>query len=276
MKRFKWMWISVFLSITLLTACSGNTITEEDSAEGSTDEAEEEIPPAEETEWSYTGETGPDQWDTLHPEYLTCAEGQEQSPIDIDLAKVKLDETLNDIEINYQPTAFTLENTGHTIQLNDPTGSNTIIVEGEEYSVQQLHFHIPSENAIDGQFFDMEGHIVHNNENGDLAVLGFMIEAGEENKTLAEAWSKMPEEKTEEDVELDNLINLHDLLPEDLTTFRFSGSLTTPPCTEGVNWLLLEEPISYSQEQIDTFGEIFSPHNHRTPQPLNDREVHTH
>lgn len=276
MKKFKLMWMAVFLSITLLTACSGNTATEEGSAEKSVDEAEEETRSVEEIEWSYTGDTGPDYWDTLHPEYLTCAEGQEQSPIDIDLAKVKLDETLNDIEINYQPTAFTLENNGHTIQLNDPTGSNSIIVEGEEYSVQQLHFHIPSENTIDGRFFDMEGHIVHSNENGDLAVLGFMIEAGEENEILAEAWSKLPETETNKDLELDNLINLRDLLPEDLTTFRFNGSLTTPPCTEDVSWLLLEEPIQYSQEQIDAFGELFSPHNHRKPQSLNDRDIHTH
>lgn len=222
--------------------------------------------------WSYEGETGPDQWAGLDPNFTTCADGREQSPIDIELSDVKLDKTLEDIKINYKPTTFTVMNNGHTIQANDRSESNSIIVEGEEYKLIQMHFHKPSENTINGQSFDMEGHLVHQNSEGKLAVLGFLIKVGSENKELAEIWSKLPKQETKEDIKLDKPVDLVNLLPKETKTFRYSGSLTTPPCSEGVKWVLFEKPIEMSKEQVEAFGAIF-PDNHRPVQPLNDRQV---
>ncbi|MEW9670072.1 carbonic anhydrase family protein [Ammoniphilus sp. 3BR4] len=224
--------------------------------------------------WSYEGETGPNKWAGLDPSFSTCADGREQSPIDIELSNVKLDKSLEDIEINYSPTTFTVMNNGHTIQANDKSGSNSIVVEGEEYKLVQMHFHKPSENTINGQTFDMEGHLVHKNSEGNLAVLGFLIKVGDGNKELAEIWSKLPKQQTKEDVELENPVDLVNLLPKEMKTFRYSGSLTTPPCSEGVKWILFEKPIEMSKEQVEAFGAIF-PDNHRPVQPLNNREVLT-
>lgn len=222
--------------------------------------------------WSYEGDTGPEHWGSLDPSFAACANGTEQSPIDIELKNVKVNKTVGKIRINYKPTAFTIMNNGHTIQANDASGSNSIIVDGEKYKLIQMHFHKPSEHEINGENFMMEGHLVHKNKTGNLAVLGFLIKAGNENEQLAEMWAKLPRQETESDIALDNLIDLVQLLPNDNKVFRYSGSLTTPPCTEGVKWAVLKKPIKMSQEQIDTFGTIF-PHNNRPVQPINDRIV---
>lgn len=224
--------------------------------------------------WSYSGETGPTKWSTLDKQYAACANGTEQSPIDIELSQLKVDKELGKFETNYKPTAFTLMNNGHTIQANDASGSNTITIEGKDYTLVQLHFHKPSENQINGKTFDMEMHLVHKNSEGKLAVLGVLIKSGSENKQLAEMFSKLPKEETKEDLKLDQVIDLNALLPQDKKAFRYKGSLTTPPCSEGVDWTVLEEPIELSEKQIQAFGAIFSD-NHRPVQPLNGRTVTT-
>lgn len=222
--------------------------------------------------WSYQGDDGPDHWGTIDSSFSDCANGTEQSPIDIELANVQLDKSVADINIDYHPTSFTLMNNGHTIQANDASGSNTITVNDEEYSLMQMHFHKPSEHQLDGKPFEMEGHLVHQNEEGKLAVLGFLIQAGKENQVFAEMWSKLPQEKTEEDVPLDKSVDLENLFPEERTFLHYSGSLTTPPCSEGVKWILLDQPIEMSKEQIDAFGAIY-PHNSRPIQPIDERNV---
>lgn len=224
--------------------------------------------------WSYSGDTGPDKWATLDSKNAACANGTEQSPIDIELSQLKVDKELGKFETNYKPTVFTLMNNGHTIQANDASGSNTITVEGNVYTLIQLHFHKPSENQINGKTFDMEMHLVHKNSEGNLAVLGVLIKSGSENKQLAEMFSKLPKEETREDLKLDQVIDLNALLPQDKKAFRYKGSLTTPPCSEGVDWTVLEEPIELSEKQIQAFGAIFSD-NHRPVQPLNVRTVVT-
>ncbi len=122
--------------------------------------------------------------------------------------------------------------------------------------------------------FEMEGHLVHKNSAGNLSVLGFLIKVGNENKELAEMWSKLPPEKTEADINLEKSVDLFNLLPQDKKIFRYSGSLTTPTCSEEVKWLVLEQPIEMSKQQIDAFASIF-PHNNRPVQPLNERQVST-
>lgn len=227
---------------------------------------------AAEIHWSYEGDTGPEHWGSLDPSFSRCADGTEQSPIDIELASVKLDKTLQDVEAHYKPTAFTLANTGHTIQLNDASGSNSIVLDGKTYKLVQIHFHKPSENEINGQSFDMEMHLVHKSADGQLAVLGVLIKAGKENKQLAEAWSKLPKEQTAQDIKLDKAIDLAGMLPEGKKAYRYDGSLTTPPCTEGVKWVVMDTPIELSIDQIHAFGAIF-PDNHRPVQPLNNRTL---
>ncbi|MDQ0901052.1 MULTISPECIES: carbonic anhydrase [unclassified Paenibacillus] len=224
--------------------------------------------------WSYSGDTGPAKWTTLDPQYAACANGSEQSPIDIELSQLKVDKELGKFETNYKPTVFTLMNNGHTIQANDASGSNIITVEGKVYTLVQLHFHKPSENQINGKTFDMEMHLVHKNSEGKLAVLGVLIKSGSENKQLAEMFSKLPKEETKEDLKLDQVIDLNALLPQDKKAFRYKGSLTTPPCSEGVDWTVLEETIELSDKQIQGFGAIFSD-DHRPVQPLNGRTVVT-
>jgi carbonic anhydrase len=249
----------VALSISL-SAC-GSEATEKNSAEHS-------------PHWSYEGNTGPAKWATLDSKNTVCADGTEQSPIDIELSQIKVDKEVGNVDINYQPTTFTLMNNGHTIQANDSSGSNTITVEGQKYTLVQLHFHKPSENQINGQTFDMEMHLVHKNSEGKLAVLGVLIKAGQQNEQLAEIFSNLPKEKTKEDIKLEQAIDLNALLPKDKKAFRYDGSLTTPPCSERVEWTVFEQPIELSTEQINAFGTIFAD-NHRPVQPLNNREVVT-
>ena len=238
---------------------------------GCSAETEKKIGEAEDVTWSYEGETGPSNWHTLHPEYAACGEGEKQSPINIDVSTVELNNDLDTPDITYQSTSFSLENNGHTVQLTDQTGENSMALQGEEYTLQQLHFHIPSENSLNGDQFDMEGHLVHQNEAGELAVLAFLIEEGKNNSVLAKAFSSIPSEHSKEELKLE----LDSLLPQEMSTFRYSGSLTTPPCSEGVRWVVLEEPIQLSEQQIGAFSERFPHGNARDPQPLNEREVYS-
>lgn len=224
--------------------------------------------------WSYEGTTDENNWSKLDPSFASCANGTEQSPIDIELSQVKLDKSVSEIKINYKATNFTLMNNGHTIQVNDPSGANSIVVEGKEYKLVQMHFHKPSENEINGQSFDMEGHLVHKSSDGKLAVLAYLIKIGKENTELAEVWRKLPKQETKEDIKLDKAIDLVNLLPKEKKTFSYNGSLTTPPCSEGVKWTVFEQPIEMSKEQVEAFGKIF-PDNHRPVQPIKNRSVIT-
>lgn len=225
--------------------------------------------------WSYTGDTGPAHWGELDPANSACANGSEQSPIDIDIAHVKANQELKDVVITYKPAAFTLINNGHTIQANAAADSaNTIQVEGKAYKLAQLHFHLPSEHKFDGKSFDMELHLVHKSESGELAVLGVMLKAGKEQAALSEIWSKLPKEETKEALKLDNPIDLNALLPADKATFRYNGSLTTPPCSQSVKWVVLEQPMEVSKEQVEAFGKLF-PNNARPVQDLKSRSVET-
>jgi len=264
--------ITIFLSMDAYLSVPAITVIEEKEIEVKTEPNKEDEDPK--PSWSYEGETGPDKWGSLDPAFSTCADGKEQSPINIEDSKVNLGETLGDIKFNYHPTSFTVANTGQTIQANDVTGRNSIIVEGKEYKLLQMHFHYPSEHQINGETFAMEGHLVHKNNEGNLAVLGFFIITGKENKELAEIWSKLPKQVTKKDIKLNKPVDLVHLLPKNKKYFLYDGSLTTPPCTEGVKWVVLEQPIELSKDQITAFSAIF-PDNHRPVQPLNNRFILT-
>ena len=264
MKKLGYLSLAVFLNLSLAACAEQSTETIEPK--------EDEKASTEQMEWSYDDGTGPEYWGELNDENLACVNGEEQSPINLEFSQVKVDKKLTENQINYEPTNFTLINNGHTVQANSTTENNSMIVEGNEYKLLQFHFHTPSEHQFNGQSYEMELHLVHSDKNGNLAVLGLMIQEGKENEIMAALWNELPAEKTEEANTEDYLIDLQALLPENQISFHYAGSLTTPPCTEEVKWIVFEQPIEMSKEQIQAFQHIF-PDNHRPVQPLNDREV---
>ncbi|MDN4495124.1 carbonic anhydrase family protein [Ureibacillus aquaedulcis] len=275
MKKLVYVFLAVFL-ILALVACSEQTAETTPAEEGTVNEVkEEQTVITKESDWSYNDESGPEYWAELDPANLACVNGSEQSPVNIEFSQVKADKELEDIGIRYEPTAFSLVNNGHTVQANATTESSSLVVEGNEYKLAQFHFHTPSEHQFNGQNYDMELHLVHKNSNGDLAVLGLMIQEGRENDKLAAVWDVLPKEETEKAISVEEPIDLEALLPQDQTSFHYNGSLTTPPCTEEVKWIIFEQPIDMSKEQIQSFQQIF-PDNHRPVQALNEREIFNH
>ncbi len=219
--------------------------------------------------WAYEGEAGPDHWGDLEADYATCSTGMQQSPVDI-LAPES--QALTDIQFNYNPSALTIKNNGHTIQVDYAEGSS-ITVDGTEYLLKQFHFHHPSEHTIAAWSIPMEMHLVHADADGNLAVVGVLIKEGAaDNAAFAPVWDNLPAEEVEPTVIDGATINAADLLPADRTYDTYSGSLTTPPCSENVKWLVLTTPIELSVEQIAAFSDIFEL-NARPVQPLNDRSV---
>lgn len=218
--------------------------------------------------WEYEGEAGPEYWGELDPSYELCGLGEAQSPIDI-----AGEQALNlvDIAFEYVPTALTISNNGHTIQVNYDAGSS-ITYNETRYDLLQFHFHHPSEHTVRGQPADMEIHFVHRDSAGNLAVVGVMLIAGDEdNANYAPIFDHLPHHH-DETLIVDAHINAADLLPEARTYFTYTGSLTTPPCSQGVRWLLLTEPVSLSEAQIEAFSTIFEL-NARPAQALNDRDL---
>jgi carbonic anhydrase len=217
--------------------------------------------------WGYAGDTGPAYWGELSPEYTECATGTAQSPIDVDTVK---EENLVNLAFNYNPSNVNIVNNGHTVEVVYAPGS-FFTVDDAQYDLKQFHFHAPSEHTVDGQFAAIELHLVHETADGTKAVVAVLINEGAENPAFAPVWKHLPAAEGAEQ-EYDVQVNAADLLPTDQTTFRYSGSLTTPPCSEGVNWFLMIRPIEMSAEQIAAFTAIYDG-NHRPVQPVNDRTI---
>ena len=217
-------------------------------------------------QWGYTGDKGPDNWIELSPEYSACA-GSNQSPINItDLVEAELEP----VEFKYNAGSSEILNNGHTVQINTLPGSS-IIVDDIEFQLVQFHFHVPSENHVDGKSFPMEAHLVHADKNGNLAVVAVLLTEGKANGALEKAWAQMPEEG--DTLALSSDISPLEILPEDRDYYRFNGSLTTPPCSEGVRWIVMKHKISASKEQIDQFLHVMHHPNNRPIQPINARTV---
>ncbi|MEP7284179.1 MAG: carbonic anhydrase family protein [Chloroflexota bacterium] len=218
-------------------------------------------------EWTYEGDTGPQHWGDLDPKFAVCAQGRAQSPIDIAAPQGV---NLADVAINYQPTALNVVNTGETIKINYDAGSS-IVYNEITYNLVQFHFHHPSEHTIKGKAFDLELHLVHQNAAGNLAVIGVLITKGKtDNPAFAPIFDNLPAQAGSTAVAVK--LNAADLLPKDRRYYTYLGSLTTPPCTQGVRWLLLTTPIELSEKQIQTFSTIFHL-NARPVQALNNRDV---
>ncbi|WP_116809215.1 carbonic anhydrase [Steroidobacter cummioxidans] len=220
--------------------------------------------------WSYSGKTGPEKWGSLEHDYDSCAVGHDQSPIDISDDDVHA-ENLPSIDFAYQPSPLRIVDNGHTIQVNYAPGS-FIDVGGRRYQLMQFHFHKPSEEEIDEKRYDMVAHLVHKGSDGRLAVVAVLLAKGHASPLIDNLWSNLPAQQNQE-IAVDRVtINAADLLPENHDYYTFTGSLTTPPCTEGVTWFVLQHPTSVSAEEIARFGAIY-PMNARPVQPLYGREV---
>jgi len=223
---------------------------------------------AHDVHWTYEGKEGPENWGKLKPEFTACDTGRNQSPIDID---APVDATLKPLRGIQKLTAKEILNNGHTIQANFREG-NMLVVDDMNFKMKQVHFHAPSENTIHGKSFPLEAHFVHADSKGNLAVIGVMFKEGKANPGLEKLWAQMPKEAGEP-MPLKAKVSASEMMPDSRDYYRFSGSLTTPPCSEGVRWLMLKAPITASKEQIQAFEEVMKHHNNRPVQPLNGRVV---
>ena len=233
------------------------------------------------THWDYEGSKGAAHWSELDPAYATCNLGKEQSPIDIRSAeKAPLPPLRFDSRIG--PLKYLLNN-GYTIRVNyhDSPGTGNLLIVGEQrYQLTQLHFHRPSEEYIHGKQFEMVAHMMYQSTEGKVAGVAVLLKAGNPNATIQQIWDHMP--KTESKVLTDFShqeqeipgveINPAGLLPDDVGYYTYMGSVTAPPCTEGVRWYVLKNPVNISAKQIRAFAELF-PHDVRPLQPLNGRVV---
>jgi carbonic anhydrase len=220
-------------------------------------------------EWGYNGSEGPAHWGELNPEFAACKAGHRQSPINIVSAKSA--DNLPPIQFEYKPSVLHIINNGHTIQINYAHGS-FIKVGDKRYELKQFHFHHPSEETIKGKRFPMELHLVHSDPHGSTVVVSVLLEEGSPNPLVETLWSLAPgttgSEKTDDKLQ----INAADLLPTNRSYFTFLGSLTTPPCTEGVRWVVFETPVTISSKQVAKFSKVY-PDDERPTQSLNGRTV---
>jgi carbonic anhydrase len=219
--------------------------------------------------WEYEGTTGPASWGKLSPDNVMCEKGRNQSPVDIE-------EVMHAPEKPLQPkypvsSKETIINNGHTVQVDFEAG-NTLVVDNVTFTLKQMHFHAPSENQIGGRTFPMEAHFVHADAQGNLLVVAVMFQEGHENAELAKVCAALPENPGPASP-LSTAVSPLALLPKSMAYYRFSGSLTTPPCTEGVRWLVLKAPVPASKAQIEAVEHAIKHHNNRPVQPLNGRVV---
>ncbi|WP_300318608.1 carbonic anhydrase family protein [Accumulibacter sp.] len=218
-------------------------------------------------DWSYEGEGRPENWGKLKPEYASCGTGERQSPIDIrDGFRVDLEP----IQFSYRPSEFRVIDNGHTVQVE--VGGSQLELLGKHYQLSQFHFHRPSEERINGQSFDMVVHLVHQAEDGKVAVVAVLLEQGMENPVIQAVWNNLPLEKNDYVAPPGQAIDVARLLPEERSYYTYMGSLTTPPCTEDVLWLVLKHTVPISPEQLKIFSRLY-PHNARPVQARFSRMI---
>lgn len=213
--------------------------------------------------WGYEGEHGPEHWGEFASE---CANGKNQSPVNIESAT---DADLKDLQFDYEGKVISLLNNGHTLQTS-LEGSNTLKVDGKAFQLKQFHFHTPSENHVDGKEHPLEAHFVHADEQGNLAVVAVFFKLGESNSTLAKLLKNIPSK--DQNIAIKVPFDADALIPSDKEYYRFNGSLTTPPCSEGVRWFVLKDVQSISPEQVKQFANVMG-ENNRPIQALNARLI---
>jgi carbonic anhydrase len=217
--------------------------------------------------WAYQGKEGPQAWGNLDASFSACKLGHEQSPIDIHGATKA---HLAPLALDYRASSADIVNNGHTVQVN-LADAGTFTLDGVAYKLVHFHFHTPSEEHVNGKGYPMEAQLVHKSEDGKLAVIGVLLKEGKANAALQHVFAALPQGAGEKHA-LDQAFNPADLLPADHGYYRFTGSLTTPPCSEGVHWQVLKEPVEVSHEQIKAFQKLYKA-NARPIQPLYKRVV---
>ncbi len=226
-----------------------------------------EGPHAEHSHWGYSGKDGPTHWGDVDPKFRMCKLGVNQSPVDMNRF---IDAKLPKLTITYAGNAKDVVNNGHTIKVST-MGKNIVVVDGISFLLKQFHFHTPSENMIDGKQFPMEAHFVHQSEDGDYLVIALMFTEGEHNKALQKVLNDL-NPKVGYKKQLKEMFNPGELFPKKLDYYRYDGSFTTPPCTEGVRWIVLKIPVSASKEQLVKMNSIMG-NNNRPIQPLKARVI---
>lgn len=219
-------------------------------------------------EWDYGKEHGPTHWGAIKSDFAACGAGKEQSPIDI---RGAVPSRLDPIEFDYHPTPLRIIDNGHTIQVIYGPGS-FISVGGERAELQQFHFHKPSEERVNGKSYPMVAHLVHKKADGSLAVVAVLLKQGHPNALIQTLWANLPAEKEKEKAVEKIGVDAAKLLPQKRAYYTFAGSLTTPPCSEGVTWYVLVNPAEVSEAQVARFGRIYKA-NARPVQPLNGRMI---
>jgi len=218
--------------------------------------------------WGYTGEAGPQHWSKLDQKYAMCGIGRNQSPINL-AGFVKAD--LKPLRLSYKPGAADIVNNGHSVQIAYAPGSSQT-VDGRTFELKQFHFHAPSENHINGKSFPLEGHLVHEDKDGNLAVVAVLYREGAANSLLEKLWSAIPGKEGEK-APLPQGLDVARLLPKSRDYYRFNGSLTTPPCSEGVWWLVMKEQPTVSKAQVERLTKALGFANNRPIQPTYARPV---
>lgn len=218
--------------------------------------------------WGYEGEAAPQNWSNLDAKFALCASGKNQSPIDLK-GFVKAD--LKPLKLDYKAGVADILNNGHTVQINYAPGSS-LAVDGLAFELKQFHFHSPSENKVNGKQIPLEGHLVHADKDGNLAVVAVMFQEGAADTLLTKLWEKMPNKAGEKGT-LPGGLTVSQMLPKERGYYRFNGSLTTPPCSEGVRWFVMKQPVTASKTQIQQFSKAIGGSNNRPIQPTNARTV---
>jgi carbonic anhydrase len=217
--------------------------------------------------WGYGGEHGPDSWGDMEADYSTCKLGKAQSPIDIRSAEKS---ALPALDFEYTKSSAEIVNNGHTIQVNLADGG-VLNLDGVPYKLVQFHFHTPSEEELNGKRYAMVAHLVHQSADGKFAVVAIMLTEGKTNAALGPVFNNLPQAVGSTKT-LDAGFNAAELLPAERSYFRYVGSLTTPPCSEGVRWQVMRQPVEVSKAQIAAFRKLYKM-NARPVQALNGRKV---
>lgn len=218
--------------------------------------------------WSYEGNESPAHWGRLSSEYAVCASGKNQSPVDL-ASGIRTNS--KSVAFQYAPQRYQVENNGHTIQVTPTGAEQALTIGGKRFALKQFHFHTPSEHTFKGRHFPMEAHFVHQTAAGELAVVAVVFKEGAANPALTPLLAKKLGKNQSADLAQD--LAIEPLFPAASTHFRLNGSLTTPPCSEGVNWVVLQTPVSASAAQIKTMATMIGHANNRPVQPLNSRIV---
>jgi carbonic anhydrase len=219
--------------------------------------------------WSYEGETAPQFWGKLDPSFNMCSTGKNQSPVDL---QGFVESELVPLKMEYKASGNEIINNGHAIQVNYEPGSK-MTAGDHSYELKQFHFHSPSENTINGKSFPLEAHFVHADGEGNLAVIAVMYEEGQASAELEKGWSKMPASAGAKESLATPFVDAAALMPADKDYYRFNGSLTTPPCSEGVLWIVMKKYGTVSKQQVEKFVATMKVPNNRPVQPLNARVV---